>query len=98
MSNAQKKPEPNAEDVFSIDFDDQGKSNMPGVTQLINPEVLRRRAEAQAAFYLRRRESRRPAPAATGPGAVLPTGDRPADTDAARARSIAESSGAHAPR
>ena len=73
MSNAQKKPEPNAEDVFSIDFDDQGKSNMPGVTQLINPEVLRRRAEAQAAAAAKTSPQRAPTTAPAPAAQAKPT-------------------------
>ncbi len=46
MSNSQKKPEAtNVSAVFSIDFSDD--SVIPGVTQLINPQMLAKRAEAK---------------------------------------------------
>lgn len=49
MADEQKKRDETLAGVFSINFDEKGNSTMPGVTQLINPEVLKKRQEAAAA-------------------------------------------------
>jgi hypothetical protein len=49
MSSSQNKKETTqVSGIFSIDFNDLGSSGVPGVTQLINPEMLRQKAAAQA--------------------------------------------------